>query len=84
MKKRLSMQDKAELAMKVAVKKVIAAHKRPAAPFPSGKTVAQSTSPSVISSCPASPSCKSAVDLMELTRKIQLNLNFSGLKRWLE
>lgn len=42
MKKRLSMQDKAELAMKAAVKKVIADHKktgRPLAIWKNGKAV---------------------------------------------
>ncbi len=42
MKKRLTMQDKAEIAMKVAVKKAIAAHKkngRPIAIWKDGKAV---------------------------------------------
>lgn len=42
MKKRLTMQDKAEIAMKVAVKKVMAAHKktgRPVAIWKDGKAV---------------------------------------------
>jgi len=42
MKKRLSMQDKAELAMKAAVKKVVADHKktgRPLAIWKNGKAV---------------------------------------------
>jgi len=42
MKKRLSMQDKAELAMKVAVKKVVAEHKktgRPLAIWKNGRAV---------------------------------------------
>jgi len=42
MKKRQSMQDKAEEAMKVAVKKVVAAHKksgRPLAIWKDGKAV---------------------------------------------
>jgi hypothetical protein len=42
MKKRLTMQDKAEIAMKVAVRKVIAAHKksgRPVAIWKDGKAV---------------------------------------------
>ena len=42
MKKRLSMQDKAELTMKVAVKKVVAEHKktgRPLAIWKNGRAV---------------------------------------------
>jgi len=42
MKKRLSMQDKAELAMKVAAQKVVADHKktgRPLAIWKDGKAV---------------------------------------------
>jgi hypothetical protein len=42
MKKRLSIQDKAELAMKAAVKKVIAEHKktgRPLAIWKNGRAV---------------------------------------------
>lgn len=42
MKKRLTMQDKAEIAMKAAVKKVIAQHKksgRPMAIWKDGKAV---------------------------------------------
>lgn len=42
MKKRLSMQDKAEAAMRVAVRKVVAAHKksgRPLAIWKDGKAV---------------------------------------------
>jgi hypothetical protein len=42
MKKRLSMQDKAEAAMKVAVKKVVAEHKKsglPLAIWKDGKAV---------------------------------------------
>jgi hypothetical protein len=42
MKKRLTMQDKAEIAMKVAVRKVIAEHKRtgrPVAIWKNGRAV---------------------------------------------
>ncbi len=42
MKKRLSMQDKAEVAMKVAVRKVVADHKktgRPLAIWKNGRAV---------------------------------------------
>jgi hypothetical protein len=42
MKKRLSLQDKAELAMEVAVKKVVARHKksgRPLAIWKNGRAV---------------------------------------------
>ncbi len=42
MKKRLSMQDKAEVAMKVAVRKVVAEHKkngRPLAIWKNGRAV---------------------------------------------
>ena len=42
MKKRLSMQDKAEVAMKVAVRKVVADHKktgRPLAIWKNGRVV---------------------------------------------
>lgn len=42
MKKRLTMQDKAEIAMKVAVRKVIAEHKkngRPIAIWKNGRAV---------------------------------------------
>ena len=49
MKKRLSMQDKAELAMKAAVRKVVADHKktgRPLAIWKNGKAV--NVSPSTL------------------------------------